>query len=73
MLIEPDEMTLLQAFPLDHTDERVCRDEAIPMMKVCQHQEDEACPSFPFLKGNMLHLPFFVEAIDEQLDFTLLF
>ena len=42
MLIEPDEMALFQTFPFNHSDERVCRDEAIPRMKVGQHQEDEA-------------------------------
>ncbi|WP_214883442.1 MULTISPECIES: hypothetical protein [unclassified Exiguobacterium] len=42
MLIEPNEMTLLQAFPLDHTDERVCRDETVPGMEIGQHQKDEA-------------------------------
>ena len=73
MLIEPDEMTLLQAFPFDHADERVCRDETVPGMKIGQHHENEACPALPFLKGNMLHSSGTVKSIDEQFDFTLFF
>ena len=73
MLIEPDEMALFQTFPFNHSDERVCRDEAVPGMKVGQQHENDPCPPFPFLKGDMLHLSFSIEAIDEQFDFTLLF